>query len=59
MLRQIIGKFLGGGRSSSTGAGTTTGAGSMGGSGRTGSSGDIERGARTLFRGLRKKRSGL
>lgn len=54
MIRSILNRFLGGGRAPGATGRPVGGAGAT-----TGSTGDIERGARTLFRGLSRRRRGL
>lgn len=54
MLRRMLSRFVGGGRRATTGppAGRHTTPGSKG------STGDIERGVRSIFRGLTRRRRG-
>lgn len=56
MIRGILSRLMGGGRSTGT-TGRSVGGASTGGT--RGSTGEIERGARTLFRGLSRRRRGL
>lgn len=56
MIREVLTRLMGGGRAAET-TGRSVGGTSTGGT--RGSTGEIERGARTLFRGLSRRRWGL